>query len=178
MPQAGGANHCTTFSYAVWNINHPCPFPDWTCNGNEASWVEIMRYPGKYWGGVQFIFRRLCLLAVLLYLKLYPVCAVLIAIYVCVGVCAHRRSVYHPVGSLLAVKHHTVRFLPLLRSPKNKKHTQWNPEHRNTFLIWKLSDVFESHTHSYLYCSLACITMKSHLWFIHLWRRLYCSWGH
>lgn len=31
--------------------------------------------------------------------------------------------------------------------------------------------------HTDLYCSLACITMKSHLWFIHLWRRLYCSWG-
>lgn len=27
-----------------------------------------------------------------------------------------------------------------------------------------------------LYCSLACITMKSHLWFIHLWRLLYCTW--
>lgn len=30
---------------------------------------------------------------------------------------------------------------------------------------------------TYLYCSLACITMKSHLWFIHLCSRLYCSWG-
>lgn len=38
-------------------------------------------------------------------------------------VCSHRRSVHHPIGSLLAFKYHTVCFPPLLRGPENKNTT-------------------------------------------------------
>lgn len=37
------------------------------------------------------------------------------------SVYSHRRSVNHPVRSLLAVKHHAVRLLPLLCSPEKPK---------------------------------------------------------
>lgn len=57
-PAAG--ENCASVSHTEWNINHSWPFSsDWTCNGNEASWVEIMRYPGKWRGEVWFIFRPL-----------------------------------------------------------------------------------------------------------------------
>lgn len=88
--------------------------------------------------------------------------------------CSHRRSVHHPVGSLLALEHHTVWLLPFLRRPEEENSSttiETKPRKYPAAAYWFLL------THAaHLYCSLACITMKSHLWFIHLCRRLYCSW--
>lgn len=88
--------------------------------------------PSKWRAGAQSIFIPLCLQASLLIAAwsrisgclLTPIRACVCAC-VCVGVCvcSHRRSVHHPIGSLLAFKHHTVCFPPLLRGPENKNTT-------------------------------------------------------